>query len=92
MANVFQVWTRGEARFCVAIVDDPAMADLWVYRVHSVGMARRECDWFINPERENSQCWLYFGSQGEAQLKVHFVSSRGLAGWQKKHPLQGQLR
>ena len=92
MAYIYQVWNVGEAHLCASVVNDPAMADLWVYRASSLGMASGDACWHITTDREMARTWVYFGSMGEAQLRIYFVSDRGQAGWRKSHPWKGRLR
>lgn len=92
MAWIYQTETIGEARIRVAIVDHPGEADLCVYLVNSIGLASGDSYWFVDKSRQSARTWVYFTSRGMAQVKICFVKNRGMAGWNKSHPLEGKFR
>jgi hypothetical protein len=92
MARIYQTYIQGDAQVRVALVNDPGAADLWVYRVSSWGLAQGDALWYITTERDQASVRVYFDSIGMAQLKICFVSTRGMAGWQKAHRLQNHFR
>lgn len=92
MARIFQTYLQGDADIRVALVNDSGMADLWVYRVSSWGLAQGDALWYITSDRDQSSVRIYFCSIGMAQVKIFFVSSQGMAGWQNSHRLQNRFR
>lgn len=91
MARVYQTYLQGDAHIRVALVDDPGMADLWVCQVSSWGMAAGDALWYVTTDRDQASVRVYFCSIGMAQVKIHFVASQGMAGWQHAHPLRGRF-
>lgn len=91
MANVFQTSTLGEANLRVAIVDTPGMADLWVHKVATMGLACGDALWFMTETKGEAKVWVYYCSIGMSQLKVCFVPTKGMAGWQNEHPLNDKI-
>lgn len=92
MAWVYQTATPGEAHIRAAIVDQPGEADLCVYLVSSVGLASGDSYWFVDRSKQSARTWVYFTSRGMAQVKICFVSDRGMAGWNGQHRLEGKFR
>ena len=83
----------GEAHVRIALVSDRGKADLLVHRVGSWGLANGDALWFITRDKQSANCWVYFTSEGMAQLKVCFVDSYGEAGWvTQNHPLKGRFK
>ena len=91
MVQIYQTRDYGDAQIRIAVVQDPAMADLWVYTAQSLGLAYGEAIWFINRDRYQADVRAVFTSLGAADLAVHFVRDRGQAGWQRPHRLKGKL-
>ena len=90
---VFEVDHFGVADVHVQIVDTPSVADLLVYRDAAKKPAQHsEGVWcFVNEDSASSKKVNFSNRPGFKNLKVCYVSSRGLAGWNKNHPLKGQL-
>lgn len=91
MPRIYQTHDYGMAQYRVAVVDDPALADLWAWITTSFGLAGRESYWYITRDRQEADLVACFTSYGAAQLRVHFVEDRGRAGWRRDHPLKGRL-
>lgn len=93
MARVFQTNNQGEAHVRCAIVNTRGQADLLVHRSSTWGLAHGDGQWFIATNKQDANTYVYFGSIGQAQVKIHFVSSRGEAGWVTEgNPYQGRFR
>lgn len=92
MARIYQTSNMGEAGMRVAIVPDRGEADLLVHRVGSWGLAHGDAFWYITRNRDDATASIFMTSVGFAELKIHFVSTQGEAGWQRPHRLQGRLR
>ncbi len=92
MARIFQASTLGEAHVRACIVSDRSQADLLVHRVASWGLASGDHLWYITANKQDATCWVYFTSQGMAEIAICFVSSYAEAGWQKSHKLRGRFR
>jgi len=75
----------GDAHVRVALVER-GKADLLVHRVSSRGLAYHETRWFITRNKQDADLYVYFTSEGMAQLKVCFVDTYGEAGWQRQKP------
>jgi Family of unknown function (DUF6150) len=90
--TVFQTHEQSAANLCVALVESPGEADLWVYRVAAWGLATHEGLWYITRDKTEARIHVYIGTFGASNLKIHFVSMQGLAGWQRPHRLAGRLR
>jgi hypothetical protein len=80
----------GEAHIRVALVEK-GEADLLVHRVSSWGLASGDARWFITRDKQDASCWLYFTSQGMAQVKICFVDTFGEAGWQRESRYKGRF-
>ena len=91
MPRIYQTEDYGMAQYRITVVDDPGLADLWVYVTTSFGLASGDSYWYITRDRNEADLIACFTSYGAAQLRVHFVADRGQAGWQRPHPLQGKL-
>lgn len=91
MARIYQTSVMGEAHVRVAIVDNRGAADLLVHRVGSWGLAHGDDLWFITRNKQDATAWIFFTSQGFAQLNICFVDSWGEAGWQRPHRFRGRL-
>lgn len=92
MARIYQTSLQGEAHIRLAVVDNPAQAELWVCRMSSWGLAYGDARWFITNNKQDANVWAYFGSIGTAQLCIHFVPTVGMAGWQvREHKLKGKI-
>ena len=91
MAWVYQCSSAGEAHVRAALVER-GFADLCVYLVSSVGLAKGDDQWFVDQSKESARTWVYFTSVGMSQVKICFVKDRAMAGWQREHPLQGKFR
>ena len=91
MARVYQTFDRSEAHIRAAIVDQPGWADLCVHRVESWGQAVGDGLWYITRAREDATVRVYFGSVGEAEVRICFVDTYSAAGWQRAHRLKGRL-
>ncbi|OIO59446.1 MAG: hypothetical protein COX57_02785 [Alphaproteobacteria bacterium CG_4_10_14_0_2_um_filter_63_37] len=91
MARVYQTYLQGEAHICIALVNQPGQADLCVRRVGSWGLASGDTLWFITPDKQQANVWLYFGSIGQAQVKVCFVDNYGAVGWNQKNRFKGRF-
>lgn len=91
MARVFQTFDYGEAHVRVAVVNDRGRADLCIHRVDSWGLARGDALWYITPNKQDANIWVYFDTFGAAQLRICFVDTYGEAGWRRAHPLRGRL-
>jgi hypothetical protein len=92
MARIYQAASMGEAHVRVAIVDNRGEADLLVYRANSWGMAHGDARWYITRDKQDATAWVYFTSQGFAQLTICFVDSQGEAGWQRPSRFVGRFR
>ena len=85
MPRIYQTNNMGEAQLRVALVER-GKADLLVHRVESRGLAHSEERWFITRDKQDANLWVYFTSEGMAQVRVCFVSTYGEAGWQGRRP------
>lgn len=93
MAWVYQAASLGAAQLRVALLHELGLAELWVYRASSPGLAHGDARWFITPDREMAHTTIALCSPGMAQLRVCFVASPGLAGWRvPQHRWMGRLR
>ncbi|MGO4702985.1 DUF6150 family protein [Dyella sp. 2RAB6] len=81
MARIYVTETMGEAEVRVALVSARGIADLWVCRVSSWGLAVGDERWFFTPDRQSATKRVFFTSQGMAQITVCFVATLGEAGW-----------
>jgi hypothetical protein len=81
----------GDARVRVALVER-GKADLLVHRVASRGLAHGDARWFITKDKQDADVYVYFTSEGMAQLKICFVDTYGEAGWQRPKPPGVRLR
>jgi Family of unknown function (DUF6150) len=91
MPRVYETSTYGEAHLRVARVRCPGEADLCVHRVGSWGFARGDTLWYLTPNKQDANLWIYYVSFGAAQLRVCFVDTYGLSGWKRAHALKGRL-
>lgn len=85
MPTIYQSPSMGDARVRVALVER-GKADLLVHRVGSRGLAHGDARWFITRDKQDADVYVYFTSEGMAQLKVCFVDTYGEAGWQGPRP------
>lgn len=91
LARVFQTYNINEANIIAHITPVKGKADLCAMLMPSRGMAYGDERWYVTKNRGEASKIVYFGSQGQASLKVHFVKSLGDAGWQTQHRLKGML-
>ena len=91
MARIYQTPVMGEAHLRVAIVESRGEADLLVYRDNSWGMAHGDARWYITRDKQDATVWVFFTSQGMAQVCIYFVNSQGEAGWQKESRFRGRF-
>ena len=91
MARIYQTATMGEAQIRVALVQDRGTADLLVHRVNSWGLAHGDALWYITRDKQDATVWLFFTSQGMAEINICFVDNYSEAGWQKPHRCKGRL-
>lgn len=85
MPTIYQSPSMGDAHVRVALVER-GKADLLVHRVGSRGLADGEARWFIARDKQDADLYVFFTSEGMAQLKVCFVDTYGEAGWQGPRP------
>lgn len=90
MAIIYQTTSLGDATLRVALVDQGA-ADLLVYRTSTMGMAHGDALWFITRDRNIATARMCLTSQGFAEVKICFVDSQALTGWQRPHRLRGRI-
>jgi len=90
MPRIYQTRSMGDAHLRVALVER-GQADLLVHRVSSRGLAIGEARWYITRDKQDANVWIYFTSEGMAQLKVCFVGTYGEAGWQTARPRHVRL-
>ena len=90
---VFEVDKPAGADACVQVVDSPAYADLLVYKDEStVSALHNEGIWHFVGDNKPSTKKIHFTSKpGYKNLKVCFVTNKGLSGWIKNHQLKGRL-
>jgi len=91
MARIYQTPVMGEAHLRVAIVHERGQADLLVHRESSWGLAHGDGRWFITRDKQDATAWVFFTSQGMAQINICFVNNRGAAGWQKPSQYRGRF-
>ena len=91
MARIYQTPVMGEAHIRVAIVNSRSEADLLVYRDSSWGMAHGDGRWYITRDKQDATAWVFFTSQGMAQLNICFVDNMGEAGWQGPSRFRGKF-
>jgi hypothetical protein len=93
MALIYVTQTRDRADVKVHITENRANADLFAFKVESRDLARDHDEGWCEVDilaLADVRC-LFVDSIRAADLVVHFVSSRGLAGWRKPHDLNGKL-
>ncbi|MXU64571.1 DUF6150 family protein [Oceanomicrobium pacificus] len=93
MTLVCAVSNPNYADFTVKVVDEPALADLLVYRDTSQAAAMNdEGLWCFLPSRISAKTAVHFSDHNDfADLRICYVADRHHAGWLKNHPLAGQL-
>lgn len=92
MARIYQTYEFGEAQLKIALVHSLGMAQLAVCRVNCWGMAQGDAFWFITRDLQEATVRVKFCSEGEADLLICFVSTRGAAGWrQEQHRWRNRL-
>lgn len=91
MARIYQTPVMGEAHLRVAIVNDRGQADLLVHQEDSWGLAHGDERWYVTRDKQDATVWVFFTSQGMAQLNICFVDNRSEAGWQKPSRYRGDF-
>lgn len=91
MARIYQTYNMGEAHVIAALVGHPGEADLCVHRVDSWGLAHGDARWFITRDKQDATVYVYFGSRGQARVRICFVDNYSEAGWRGPHPLRGRF-
>lgn len=93
MALIYITETRDRADVTVHITEHRANADLFAFKVESRDLARGQdevwCE--VDVVALADVTLLMVDSIRAADLVVHFVSSRDLAGWRRPHDLDGKL-
>ena len=90
MPRVYVTSTYGEARYRVCRVNHPGEADLCVLPVSTWGLAYRDAYWFFT-NKQDADLWIFYDTFGASQLRICFVDSYGMSGWQNPHSLKGRL-
>lgn len=93
MALIYRSSSSGTAEIAVCDVGSQGLADLLVFETTDQGLARSDDGvWcFVGSSGLATTSVWFTSAQGSADLKICFVSSRGLAGWRNSHALQGWL-
>ncbi len=92
MPRIYISPTMGDAHLRVAVVTALGQADLLARKVSSWGLANRPWLWYM-ADKQDANVYVYFCSQGMAQINVCFVDAYGQAGWvTKDHPCRRLLR
>jgi hypothetical protein len=93
VALIYRSSSSGTAEISVCDVGSQGLADLLVYQTDDQGLARsNDGVWcFVGSSGLATTTVWFTDSQGSADLKICFVSSRGLADWRRGHALQGWL-
>ena len=84
MAVIFQTYSVSEAHLKVHVTQNSGLADIFVYSVSNVGMAKGDTLWFMTESRARATSRIYLSDLAEAALVVFFVGTRAQAGWKKK--------
>ena len=91
MAVIFQTYSVAEAHLKVHVTQNSGLADLFVYSVSNIGMAKGDALWFMTESRASATSRIYLSVLAEAALVVFFVGTRAEAGWKKKRKLSRPL-
>ena len=91
MAVIFQTYSVAEAHLKVHITKNSGLADLFVYSVSNIGMAKGDSLWYLTKSRARASSRIYLSALAEAALIVYFVDIRAKAGWRKTRRLSRAL-
>lgn len=95
MTRVYETDNPNYADVVIDLVSSPVMADLLVYRRDDArSESHDETVWTFVDERENAHIAVYFAPPHlrAAHLRIFYVKSRALSGWNRTHRLKGKLK
>ena len=70
MAVIFQTYSVAEAHLKVHVTQNSGLADLFVYSVSNIGMAKGDALWFMTESRARATSRIYLSVLAEAALVV----------------------
>ncbi|MBA58294.1 MAG: hypothetical protein CMQ40_03890 [Gammaproteobacteria bacterium] len=91
MAIIFQTHSVPDAHMKVHVTKNPGVADLFVYPVSSMGMAKGDALWFITESRARATTRIFLSPLAEAALIVYYVKSQAESGWRNNKQLGKSL-